>query len=80
MQLLKCKMCGGDIEVSKDQTYGTCDSCGSVITLPKISDERRANLFNRANYFRRATILIKRSPLLKRFWKRTILTPRHIGV
>lgn len=52
MQVLKCKMCGGDIEVIENQTYGTCDSCGSIVTLPKISDERHANLFNRANYFR----------------------------
>lgn len=52
MQILKCKMCGGDIAVTENQTYGACDSCGSVVTLPKISDERRANLFNRAHYFR----------------------------
>lgn len=59
MQLLKCKMCGGDIEVGEEQTYGTCDSCGSVITLPKISDDRRANLFNRANYFRQSNCFDK---------------------
>ena len=53
MAILKCKMCGGDIQINSDQTYGTCDSCGSVMTLPKASDERTANLFNRANHFRR---------------------------
>lgn len=53
MAILKCKMCGGDIQIISDQTYGTCDSCGSVMTLPKSSDERTANLFNRANHFRR---------------------------
>jgi len=52
MAILKCKMCGGDIKTT-DNTYGTCDSCGSTMTLPKASDDRKANLFNRANHFRR---------------------------
>lgn len=52
MTILKCKMCGGDIQAT-DSTYGTCDFCGSTMTLPKASDERIANLFNRANHFRR---------------------------
>ena len=51
MAMLKCKMCGGDINAT-DNTYGTCGSCGSTMTLPKASDERKANLFNRANHFR----------------------------
>ena len=52
MVVLKCKMCGGNIERT-DNTYGKCDSCQTVTTLPKASDERKANLFNRANHFRR---------------------------
>jgi len=27
MAILKCKMCGGDIILSEDKTFGTCDSC-----------------------------------------------------
>ena len=53
MTIIKCKMCGGDIQRSEDQAYGTCDSCGSTMTFPKVSDEQRTNLFNRANHFRR---------------------------
>ena len=53
MAIIKCKMCGGDIELSEDKTIGTCDSCGSKITLPKIDDEQRAAAFNRGNHFRR---------------------------
>lgn len=53
MILLKCKMCGGDIEAIANQTYGTCDHCGTTSTLPKAADEQVANLFNRANHFRR---------------------------
>jgi formylglycine-generating enzyme required for sulfatase activity len=44
-------MCGGDIQ-STDKTYGTCESCGSTMTLPRVDDDRKANLFNRANHFR----------------------------
>lgn len=51
--IIKCKMCGGDIELSADKTYGTCDYCGSTMTFPKVDDDRRVNLFNRANHFRR---------------------------
>jgi len=46
-------MCGGDIQATDGAAYGTCESCGSKSTLPKASDERKANLFNRANHFRR---------------------------
>ena len=53
MAILKCKMCGGDIILSEDKTFGTCDSCGSTMTFPKVSDEHKLNLYNRANHFRR---------------------------
>ena len=53
MTIIKCKMCGGDIELSADRTWGVCDSCGSKMTFPKADEERRVNLFNRANHFRR---------------------------
>ncbi|MBQ1504055.1 MAG: toll/interleukin-1 receptor domain-containing protein, partial [Oscillospiraceae bacterium] len=53
MTIIKCKMCGGDIAVSEDKTFGTCEYCGSTMTLPKVSDDQRAALFNRGNHFRR---------------------------
>ena len=53
MAILKCKMCGGEIELSADKTIGVCDSCGSTMTFPKVDDEQRANMFNRGNHFRR---------------------------
>ena len=53
MPIIKCKMCGGDIELSADRTLGTCESCGSAMTLPKIDDDQRAAAFNRGNHFRR---------------------------
>jgi len=52
MAILKCKQCGGDIQAT-DKTYGTCESCGVISTLPNSSDEQKINLFNRANHLRR---------------------------
>jgi len=49
MLIFKCKMCGGDIQAFEGATHGTCDFCGTTSTLPKASDERIVNLFNRAN-------------------------------
>ena len=46
-------MCGGTIEFEKGATVGVCDSCGTKQTLPRLDDDRRANLYDRANHFRR---------------------------
>ena len=54
MAILKCKICGGDMEISPDKTFGICEYCGSTMTLPKINDDVRAEAFNRGNHFRRA--------------------------
>ena len=53
MAIIKCKLCGGDIELTADKTFGTCEFCGSTMTLPKIDDDQRAAAFNRGNHFRR---------------------------
>ena len=46
-------MCGGDIEISADKTFGTCEYCGSTMTLPKTDDDQRLSLFNRGTHLRR---------------------------
>ncbi|MCD8017530.1 MAG: toll/interleukin-1 receptor domain-containing protein, partial [Oscillospiraceae bacterium] len=53
MPIIKCKMCGGDMEISEDKTFGVCEYCGTSMTLPKVDSEQRAAAFNRGNYFRR---------------------------
>ena len=50
--LIKCKMCGGDIEATSDMTVGQCRYCGSTMTLPRIESDKKARLFNRANEYR----------------------------
>ena len=52
MTLFKCKMCGGTLEIN-NETVATCEYCGTQQTLPKLADDRRANLYDRANHFRR---------------------------
>ncbi len=50
----KCKYCGGEMgEVDGLKSVGKCKYCGSKQTLPKLHDEKRANLFERANHLRR---------------------------
>ncbi len=53
MSIFKCKMCGGTLEISENQTTAVCEYCGTQQTLPKLDDDRRANLYDRANHFRR---------------------------
>ena len=53
MSVFKCKMCGGTIEFEQGATVGVCDSCGTKQTLPRLDDDRKANLYDRANHFRR---------------------------
>ena len=51
--ILKCKMCGGDLEFLKDGQLAICLYCGTKQTLPKMDDEKKLNLYERANHFRR---------------------------
>lgn len=53
MATFKCKMCGGDLIIEQGSTVAECEYCGSKQTLPKLDDDRRANLYDRANHFRR---------------------------
>ena len=53
MAIFKCKMCGGTLEISNNETVATCEYCGTQQTLPKLDNDRRINLYDRANHFRR---------------------------
>ena len=52
MSTLKCKMCGGTLEINENETTATCEYCGTEQTIPKITDDLIGNLFNRANTLR----------------------------
>lgn len=53
MAVFKCKMCGGALEINGNETVAVCEYCGTKQTLPKLTDDRKANLYDRANHFRR---------------------------
>ena len=54
MSIFKCKMCGGTIEFEQGATVGVCEYCGTKQTLPRLDDDKKANLYDRANHFRRS--------------------------
>ncbi len=50
--IIKCKMCGGDLNIQEGTPICECEFCGTQQTIPQADDEKKANLFNRANYLR----------------------------
>ena len=52
MAVFKCKMCGGDLEVTEGMKVIECDFCGTTQTVPTAKDENIQSLFNRANTLR----------------------------
>ncbi len=52
MTVLKCKMCGGNLNVIAGESVTECEYCGSVQTVPAVDDERKLTLFARANLLR----------------------------
>ena len=53
MPIFRCKMCGGSLEIEQGTSVATCEYCGTKQTLPRLDDERKANLYDRASHFRR---------------------------
>lgn len=52
MNDLKCKYCGGNIaDIGKGM--GKCDSCGSLLAMPKLNEKLSGELYNRADHLRR---------------------------
>ena len=53
MITFKCKMCGGELSFEQGASVAECPYCGTTQTLPKLDNDKRANLYDRANHFRR---------------------------
>ncbi len=53
MATLKCKMCGGALNISQGETVAVCEYCGTKQTLPRLDSETKSNFYDRANHFRR---------------------------
>ena len=50
--VIKCKMCGGDLNIQDGKPVCECEFCGTQQTIPHVDDEKKASLFNRANRLR----------------------------
>ena len=49
MAIIKCKVCGGDLNLVEGASTAECEFCGSIQTIPKVDDEKKLTLFSRAN-------------------------------
>ena len=54
MAIIKCKMCGGELELIPGKSVAECEFCGSVQTVPTADSEKKLTLFARANRLRAA--------------------------
>ena len=52
MAIIKCKMCGGDLNVEENSQIAVCEYCGTQQTVPKQDNEKKLTLFARANRLR----------------------------
>jgi len=52
MSVFKCKMCGGNLEITEGLSVGMCEYCGTKQTVPTAKDENLHGLYNRANTLR----------------------------
>ena len=48
MAVIKCKMCGGDLNVTEGESVCECEYCGTRQTVPQVDDGKKLTLFNRA--------------------------------
>ena len=77
MTVLKCKMCGGDLNITGNEKVVECEYCGSKQTIPTVNDDIVANLHNRAilcdsnvNLTRQKKSTIKSSKKIRRMQRR----------
>ena len=54
MAIIKCKMCGGDLNIEAGMTVAECEYCLTRQTVPTADNEKKLTLFARANRLRAA--------------------------
>ena len=54
MAIFKCKMCGGELDITEETSVCECEYCGSKQTIPTVDDEKVMKLYDRANRLRMA--------------------------
>jgi len=53
MAIIKCKMCGGDLNLVEGASTAECEFCGVVQTIPVLDDEKKLFQFERAERLRK---------------------------
>ena len=53
MAIIKCKMCGGDLNITEGVSVAECEYCGTKQTVPNVDSEKKTSLFLRAEKLRR---------------------------
>ena len=51
--IIKCKMCGGDLNIVEGASIAECEFCGSKQTVPVVDDEKKLIQFERAERLRK---------------------------
>ena len=54
MAIIKCKMCGGDLELTPGSSVAECEYCGTKQTVPTADNEKKLAMVDRANKLRTA--------------------------
>lgn len=52
MSVIKCKMCGGELEIKQGSSIAVCTYCGTQQTVLTADNERKTKLYNRAHELR----------------------------
>ena len=65
MTMLKCKMCGGDLDMTEGMSVCECEYCGTRQTVPTADNEKKMTLFGRANRLRAANEFDKASGIFE---------------
>lgn len=73
MAVIKCKMCGGDLNFESGSGIAQCEYCGSVQTIPVVHNDMLENLFNRANLLRRKSEFDK----AEQIYEKIVLNDAH---
>ena len=66
MSIIKCKMCGGTLEIEEGSKICTCEFCDTKQTLPSVNDENIQALFNRATVLRMKSEFDKASEIYEK--------------
>ncbi|MBR6514357.1 MAG: TIR domain-containing protein [Clostridia bacterium] len=53
MAIIKCKMCGGDLNFVEGMSTSECEYCGTLQTIPILDDEKKLIQFERAELLRK---------------------------